>query len=380
MEINYDFFISYNHKDEDYAKWIAWILEEANYKVFIQVWDFQPGNNIILQMQKGATNARHTLALFSSNYMKSLFTQPEWAAAFASDPTGEARNLIPVLIEDIKLEGLLPQISYINLLEKDENEAIEAILQGVQMERAKPITAPAFPGVIKKKNESFEVVPDNWFSFWLSKRIEEIENNQHPMKVESGPKFALHLISIEAVTNPKKYEISDLKSTLSLKPLFTMGWDEKINKDGYSTFTKGPLDGYHRTYVQVYRNGIIEAVDTGILRLNNEGKYIPITRFEKDIIEHTKKYLNYLQSLEVKLPVAVSVCLFEVEGFSIPYAWSDEKISDSTVQLPVQQINSWNVDIAKLLRPSFDLLWNHCGFEKSFNYDENGNWREQRGY
>lgn len=159
-----------------------------------------------------------------------------------------------------------------------------------------------------------------------------------------------------------------------------MGWDEKVNKDGFSTYTRGALDGYHRTYVQAYRNSIIEAVDTGILRFNNEKKYIPISRFEKDIIEHTDKYLNYLKNLKVKLPVAVSICLFEVEGFSIPYAWSDETISESTVKLPVKQINSWDVDIARLLRPSFDLLWNYCGFEKSLNFDEDGNWREQRGY
>ncbi|WP_282020909.1 toll/interleukin-1 receptor domain-containing protein [Planomicrobium okeanokoites] len=380
MEINYDFFISYNHNDEEYAKWIAWILEEAEYKVFIQAWDFQPGNNIILQMQKGSTNARHTLALLSNNYMKSLFTQPEWAAAFAADPTGESRNLIPVLIEDIKLEGLLPQISYINLLEKDENEARQAILEGVQLKRAKPVTAPPFPGIIKKKDKSIEIIPENWFSFWLSKRIDEIEKNRHPLKVESGPKFALLLIPIESVTNPKQYEISDLNSTLSLKPFFTMGWDDKVNKDGFSTYTRSQSEGYYRSYVQAYRNGIIEAVDTGILRFNKEKKYIPISKFEKDIIEHTKKYLNYLQNLKVKLPVAISVCLFEVEGFSIPHAWSEEKINESTVLLPVKQINSWDEDIAKLLRPSFDFLWNHCGFEKSLNFDEDGNWREQRGF
>lgn len=380
MEINYDFFISYNHNDQEYAKWIAWILEEAGYKVFIQAWDFQPGNNIILQMQKGATNARHTLALLSSNYTQAYFTQPEWAAAFASDPTGESRSLIPVLIEDFKLEGLLPQISYINLLEKDEDEARDAILSGVQLKRAKPVTAPSFPGVIKKKDKSLEIIPENWFSFWLNNRIQEIENNQHPLKIENGPKFALHLISIESVTAPKQYEISDLNSTLSLKPFFTMSWDDKVNKDGFSTFTRSQSEGYYRSYVQAYRNGIIEAVDTGILRFNNSEKHIPISKFEKDIIEHTKKYLIYLQSLEVKLPVAVSVCLFDVEGFSIPYAWSKETISETTVHLPVKQVNSWDVNIAKLLRPSFDLLWNHCGYEKSLNFDDDGNWREKRGF
>ena len=38
-----DFFISYNREDRKWAKWIAWQLEEAAYKVVIQAWDFRPG-------------------------------------------------------------------------------------------------------------------------------------------------------------------------------------------------------------------------------------------------------------------------------------------------------------------------------------------------
>ena len=113
---NYDFFISYNHKDQSYAEWISWILEEAGYKVFVQVWDFKAGNNFILQMQHGSEKAKHTLALVSKNYLDSLYTQPEWAAAFVKDPTGIDQKLIPVRIDDIKLEGLFPAINYIDLI------------------------------------------------------------------------------------------------------------------------------------------------------------------------------------------------------------------------------------------------------------------------
>jgi len=42
------FFISYNGKDEDWAKWIAWQLEAAGYSVIIQAWDFRPGDNFVL--------------------------------------------------------------------------------------------------------------------------------------------------------------------------------------------------------------------------------------------------------------------------------------------------------------------------------------------
>lgn len=37
-----DFFISYNKHDEKWAEWIAWQLENADYKVVIQLWDWAP--------------------------------------------------------------------------------------------------------------------------------------------------------------------------------------------------------------------------------------------------------------------------------------------------------------------------------------------------
>ena len=42
MDNNYDFFISYNHKDEQWATWIAKTLEDSGYTTIIQAWDFKP--------------------------------------------------------------------------------------------------------------------------------------------------------------------------------------------------------------------------------------------------------------------------------------------------------------------------------------------------
>ncbi|MRD10146.1 TIR domain-containing protein, partial [Bacillus thuringiensis] len=72
--------------------------------------------DFVVEMQNGSQKAKYTLALLSNNYVGSSSTQPEWAAAFAEDPTGEKRKLIPVRISDVKLEGLLPGIIYINLV------------------------------------------------------------------------------------------------------------------------------------------------------------------------------------------------------------------------------------------------------------------------
>lgn len=141
-----DFFISYNKADREWAAWIAWHLEEAGYTTIIQAWDFRPGSNFVLEMQRAATEADRVVAVLSPNYLNSRFTQPEWAAAFAQDPTGDEGRLLPVRVEECQLPGLLPQIVYIDLVGKDLKSAHSALLEGIQRRRMKPDIAPRFPG------------------------------------------------------------------------------------------------------------------------------------------------------------------------------------------------------------------------------------------
>ncbi|MBL7243948.1 toll/interleukin-1 receptor domain-containing protein [Bacillus altitudinis C101] len=378
-EKQYDFFISYNHNDERYASWISYLLEEAGYKVFYQNWDFKAGQNFILQMQHGATFANHTLALLSKNYLGSTYTQSEWAAAFASDPTGVNQKFMPVRIEDIDLGGLLPQIIYIDLVGKDEDEAKAAILEGVLIKRKKPMSPPPFPGMIQK-SEKLESIQGKWYEKWLDSRIKELENNNFVEEVLEGAKFAVHLVPLESITRNLTLPVNKLNKPMLLEPFFTNGWDNKINKDGYCTFSKWPHAEKYHAYVQFFKNGIIESVDMGILKPRDELKYIPFIKFEKDIIAHAYKYLKAIRSVDIKLPIALNITLFNISDYYVGnIKFPREKINESTLKLPTVIINSWDDKLDTLLKPSYDLIWNHCGFEGSLNYDADGNWHEFNG-
>lgn len=140
------FFISYNEADRAWAEWIGWQLEEAGYTVIVQAWDFRPGGNFVLDMDSAAAESERTIAVLSRDYLDSRFVAPEWAAAFAQDPTGERGLLLPVRVRECEPAGLLPQIVYIDLVGLDEPTATERLLAGVNRERAKPTSAPRFPG------------------------------------------------------------------------------------------------------------------------------------------------------------------------------------------------------------------------------------------
>lgn len=146
-----DFFVSYTSADRLWAEWIAFQLEEAGFSTIIQAWDFRPGSNFVIEMQKAASEADRTIMVISSDYLKSQFTSPEWAAAFVHDPQGIERKLLPVVVRMCSIPGLLKSVVYIDLTEVDERNAKQRLLDGVNAKRAKPQQRPNFPGVATRQ-------------------------------------------------------------------------------------------------------------------------------------------------------------------------------------------------------------------------------------
>jgi hypothetical protein len=143
-----DFFISYTRADERWAVWIAWQLEAADYEVRVQAWDIRPGNNFVEEMDRAAKESRQTLAVLSPAYFASEFCRAEAFAAFRDDPVGRKRKLIGVRVGASKDPGLFSSIVYIDLVGRDRDSALEALLGGLAEERPKPESEPAFPGAV----------------------------------------------------------------------------------------------------------------------------------------------------------------------------------------------------------------------------------------
>jgi len=140
-----DFFISYTKADEDAAQWVAWQLEQAGFNVIIQAWDFGAGSNFVSEMEEATRKAERTIVILTQAFMDSAFARAEWAAAFAKDPMGIKRTLLPVRVGECEVEGLLGQIVYIDLVGRTAEEAADELLARVKPGRSKPATAPPAP-------------------------------------------------------------------------------------------------------------------------------------------------------------------------------------------------------------------------------------------
>lgn len=143
-----DFFISYNHRDEAWAKWIGATLEAEKYSTVVQAWDMGAGGNFVLEMQKAAAECERTIAVLSPSYLASAFTAPEWAAAFVQDPTGAERKLVPVRVAECEPKGLLKAIVYADLVGLDEAAARHRLLEKVSKAPVPRVGAWPGPGPI----------------------------------------------------------------------------------------------------------------------------------------------------------------------------------------------------------------------------------------
>lgn len=138
-------FISYAHEDVGWAEWVGSTLERNGHKTIVAQWDFKPGSNFVLEMDRAVKECDRVLALLSPAFIVSQYTLPEWAAAFAKDPTGRERRLIPVRVRDCIPEGLLGQVVYVDLVGLGQEDATERLLESVSERRLKPAGKVAFP-------------------------------------------------------------------------------------------------------------------------------------------------------------------------------------------------------------------------------------------
>lgn len=213
-------------------------------------------------------------------------------------------------------------------------------------------------------------------------RVSQIVANNLPVPFCDGGKIVLHLIPLESF-NPN-YSINlnpIIKNSLTLQPMYASGWSNRINLEGILSYSGGRNDKAY-SYTQLYRNGIIEAVEGYILNAKEERKYIPSVAYEIELLKSLTKYLNLTKQLGINMPIVIFLTFIGIKDYKMGVDTSRffdnyYNIDRDIVELPETIIDSYDSKAQDILRPMFDLMWNACGFERSYNFDEAGNWIEK---
>jgi len=210
-------------------------------------------------------------------------------------------------------------------------------------------------------------------------RISKIFANETPVPFYDNAKIVLHLIPIISFNPAQNYDIREIASNPTrMPPIYSDGGNSRYNLDGFLTH----CDDRERksySYVQLFRNGIIEAVE-GLLLEPCEGQLtIPSIAYEQELIKSFTVYLSLFKTLNVELPIFVFLTLLDVRGYSMGISSSyrirkQYKIDIKNLLLPEVIIESYDVSAKDVLRPCFDSIWNACGFPRSLNYNDEGKW------
>jgi tetratricopeptide (TPR) repeat protein len=143
-----DFFVSYTAADRTWAEWIAWELEAAGYTTVLQAWDMPAGTAFVHAMDQAVQHTRRVVLVLSPAYLRSAMAEAEWRPGFTADPSGAARRLLPVRVEQVEPAGLLADRVWIDLVGTDEatartrlREEVARALRGP----GRPATPPRFP-------------------------------------------------------------------------------------------------------------------------------------------------------------------------------------------------------------------------------------------
>ena len=216
---------------------------------------------------------------------------------------------------------------------------------------------------------------------FINERVREIANNRTPVKIFDTAKIILHIMPESSINSDHKYDLEIVtRNPARLEPIKSIGVESSHTYDGFVTYTSD-LTGLARTYVHLYKNGRIEAVECSLLKPIVDRKEIPSIDFEKEIIEVIPKYVQVLQLLNIKPPFFMFLSLAGVKDYTMKL--NKEILGATPTPIEEDEIKTeeiyvkeywWFDDAPRLFKPAFDEIWNACGLFKSFNFDEDGNW------
>jgi hypothetical protein len=210
-------------------------------------------------------------------------------------------------------------------------------------------------------------------------RLSKIMDHKTPIIVNEGAKLVIHLIPVNSFNPNQNYDLSGMEMRMdiiqNILPMTESFGAHNYNFDGFLTYNM-PKE-VSNSYVQLYRNGIIEIV---------EGSYDDSRKsifgiFTEDRIVNSisNSYLNALKNLGVEPPIFIFLSLMDVEGYSMPNNYDDDVVTvdRDLLQLPEVFAENYDVNVGNLLKTAFDSVYNACGLEKSPHYDENGEWKQK---
>ncbi len=211
-------------------------------------------------------------------------------------------------------------------------------------------------------------------------RLRRLLRNDVGVTYASERRMVLHVLPVATLREELTFTLPQLLAARKdLRPLGDINsWGPRYNFDGVLVESTAS-DHRILSSLQLFRNGAVEAVDANSVQHWEDKPILPAFLIEQAIREGFASLLDYLKQLGVQPPFVVGMSLLNVRGLTIirgpQFSHSGVvPIGQDHLILPEVTIPELPVTADQIFRPLFDLMWNACGYGRSFHYDEHGWW------
>jgi hypothetical protein len=212
-------------------------------------------------------------------------------------------------------------------------------------------------------------------------RVAQIVAGQAPTALGPGAKMITHILPLSSFAGNGNLDLVPLwRDPTQLVRINRGGGSTRFNVDGLLVSTP---QGQHRAcYVQLYRNGRIEAVQYFSDEFTKRTS-LPSTWFEKTVVFQFTGAQQLFEYVGIQPPVVLLLSMTGMQGWhmgvSPEYMTNAEDVFDrDPLFIPETVIDAFGGDFASKVRPVIDATWNAAGWPGSVNYDQNGKWNPPR--
>jgi hypothetical protein len=217
-------------------------------------------------------------------------------------------------------------------------------------------------------------------------RSDKISSGDTPVRLLDNRCLILHLVPFSHFEFGPAISIEQVIRDANYFPPFGVKQrrDWQLNLDGI-TMLMSEQAAQQRSYVQIFRSGIIEAVDSCLSR---EQQSLDLKEIERSIVSYTYLHITGLRDCGIYPPFAVLVSLVGMKGIRLSLrktsitSFIREQIVDREqlylIEVILEQIPTSIAELALALRPILDQLANVAGSISSQSFDEEGNFLFQK--
>ena len=194
----------------------------------------------------------------------------------------------------------------------------------------------------------------------------------------------VHVVPYRAITYIDPIDVGgiDLERT-HLAPIGSTGSNTRFNSGGLFLDAPGS-DGKSGGFLQLFRNGVIESVDSRIMVGHGRREDgLPLTKFADDLVTFVAGACRMFRQLNVRPPVLVLVSFVGIQGASLLVpkgggsAYYACQFDQDPLLLPEVHLTDLKAASQPALRVALDALWQAAGQRRCSCYDANGTWIDQ---